>query len=92
MPKDIYSLSIDSRNSSKYAGSRLVVLFICWLYRFQVAPAELEDLLLSHPHIRDAAVVGVADDAAGELPKAYIVRANNELTEQIVFDYVKGRL
>ncbi len=41
----------------------------------QVAPAELEALLVGHPAIRDAAVVGVPDDEAGELPKAFVVLA-----------------
>jgi acyl-CoA synthetase (AMP-forming)/AMP-acid ligase II len=40
---------------------------------FQVAPAELEALLLTHPQIADAAVIGLADDEAGEIPAAYIV-------------------
>ncbi|KKZ65685.1 hypothetical protein EMCG_01247 [[Emmonsia] crescens] len=44
---------------------------------FQVAPAELEAHLLTHPHVADAAVIAVADDAAGEVPKAYVVKANN---------------
>jgi acyl-CoA synthetase (AMP-forming)/AMP-acid ligase II len=40
---------------------------------YQVAPAELEAVLLGHPQILDAAVVGVPDQAAGEVPKAFIV-------------------
>ncbi|KZV56553.1 4-coumarate--CoA ligase-like 7 [Dorcoceras hygrometricum] len=40
---------------------------------FQVAPAELEELLLSHPKIKDAAVIGLPDAEAGEVPIAYIV-------------------
>jgi acyl-CoA synthetase (AMP-forming)/AMP-acid ligase II len=40
----------------------------------QVAPAELEALLLTHPAIVDAAVVRRADEEAGEVPKAYVVR------------------
>jgi acyl-CoA synthetase (AMP-forming)/AMP-acid ligase II len=40
----------------------------------QVAPAELEGLLLTHPSVADAAVVPVADEEAGELPKAFVVR------------------
>lgn len=40
---------------------------------FQVAPAELEALLLKHEGIQDVAVIGVPDDASGELPRAYIV-------------------
>jgi 4-coumarate--CoA ligase len=39
----------------------------------QVAPAELEDLLLGHPSVEDAAVLGIPDDYSGELPKAYVV-------------------
>lgn len=39
----------------------------------QVAPAELEALLLGHPAVADAAVIPVADDKAGERPKAFIV-------------------
>ena len=40
---------------------------------FQVAPAELEALLLTHPGIADAAVVGVPDEEAGERPRAFVV-------------------
>ena len=40
---------------------------------FQVAPAELESLLLAHSSVADAAVIPVADEDAGEIPKAFIV-------------------
>jgi 4-coumarate--CoA ligase len=40
---------------------------------FQVPPAELEALLLSHPAIADAAVVGLPDEEAGELPVGFVV-------------------
>ncbi|KAH6835391.1 4-coumarate:CoA ligase 2 [Perilla frutescens var. hirtella] len=43
---------------------------------FHVAPAELEALLIAHPSISDAAVVPMADEAAGEVPIAFVVRAN----------------
>ncbi len=40
---------------------------------FQVAPAELEGLIIDHPKVADVAVIGVPDEEAGELPKAFIV-------------------
>ncbi len=40
---------------------------------YQVAPAELEALLLTHPAVADAAVVALPDADAGEIPKAFIV-------------------
>jgi acyl-CoA synthetase (AMP-forming)/AMP-acid ligase II len=40
---------------------------------YQVAPAELEALLVTHPAIADAAVVGSPDEEAGEVPKAFVV-------------------
>ena len=41
----------------------------------QVAPAELEAHLLTHPAVADAAVIPVPDERAGEVPKAFVVRA-----------------
>ncbi|MGW8329623.1 4-coumarate--CoA ligase family protein [Streptomyces sp. NPDC055897] len=41
---------------------------------FQVAPADLEALLLTHPAIADAAVIGVYDADGNEVPKAFVVR------------------
>ena len=59
----------------------------------QVAPAYLEDLLMKHPDIADAAVVGVADDVAGELPKAFVVKLHgSRVAEEDVIEYVQGKL
>ena len=56
---------------------------------FQVPPAELEALLLSHPKIADVAVIGIPDEEAGELPKAFVVVSpGQELSEQEVKDFV----
>src|SRR5436305_8088665 len=41
---------------------------------FQVAPAELEALLLTHPGIADAAVIGSRNDDGNEIPHAFVVR------------------
>jgi len=60
---------------------------------FQVPPAELEALLLTHPEIADCAVIGIPDDEAGELPKAFVVVApGQELTEQDVKDFVADKV
>ncbi|MCA0871846.1 AMP-binding protein [Seohaeicola saemankumensis] len=40
---------------------------------FQVAPAELEATLLTHPSVADVAVIGVPDESAGEVPMAFVV-------------------
>lgn len=42
---------------------------------FQVPPAELEAVIITHPKIIDVAVIGIADDEAGEVPKAFVVCA-----------------
>lgn len=43
----------------------------------QVAPAELEAHLLTHPAVADCAVIPVPDDAAGEVPKAFVVKSSS---------------
>jgi len=43
----------------------------------QVAPSELEDMLRRHPAVVEAAVIGIEDEKAGELPRAYIVKKPN---------------
>ncbi|GMT14942.1 hypothetical protein PFISCL1PPCAC_6239, partial [Pristionchus fissidentatus] len=58
----------------------------------QVPPAELEDILLSHPSIQDAAVIGIPDAKAGELPKAYIVKSNPSLTAEQVYNFVEEKV
>jgi 4-coumarate--CoA ligase len=60
---------------------------------YQVAPAELEALLLSHPQIADAAVVGAQDAEGSEVPKAFVVPvAGAELSAQQVMDFVAERV
>lgn len=60
---------------------------------YQIAPAELEALLLSHPKVMDAAVIGVLDDDQQEIPKAFVVPApDSGLTEQEVMDFVAAEV
>lgn len=55
-------------------------------------PAEIEAQLLTHPNIIDAAVIGIPDEEAGELPIAFVVRKpNSNLTEKEVIDFVASK-
>jgi 4-coumarate--CoA ligase len=60
---------------------------------FQVPPAELEALLLTHTGIADAAVIGIPDEEAGELPKGYVVlKPDTELSAEEVQEFVAGQV
>lgn len=60
---------------------------------YQIAPAELEALLLSHPKVMDAAVIGVLDDDKEEIPKAFVVAAPDAgLTEDEVKEFVAANV
>jgi acyl-CoA synthetase (AMP-forming)/AMP-acid ligase II len=50
----------------------------------QVAPAELEAVLLGNPAIADACVIGVADEEAGEVPKAFVVKKGEISADQVL--------
>jgi acyl-CoA synthetase (AMP-forming)/AMP-acid ligase II len=58
---------------------------------FQVAPAELEAVLLTHPAVADAAVIPLRNDEAGEVPKAFVV-SKGEVTVAELMDYVAQRV
>ncbi|KAK4385562.1 4-coumarate--CoA ligase-like 7 [Sesamum angolense] len=60
---------------------------------YQVAPAELEAILTGHPQILDAAVIPAEDEAAGQIPIAYVVRAaGSELTEDQIIQFVANQV
>jgi len=60
---------------------------------FQVAPAELEALLLTHPSVADAAVIGVADNEAGEVPKAFVtLKTDQQATAESIQQFVKDQV
>ncbi|KAG9499722.1 hypothetical protein J7337_008182 [Fusarium musae] len=62
----------------------------------QVAPAELEAHILSHPFVADCAVIPVPDDFAGEVPKAFVVKdactgtKSDEEIENAICKYVES--
>jgi acyl-CoA synthetase (AMP-forming)/AMP-acid ligase II len=56
---------------------------------YQVAPAELEAILLTHPAVADCAVIPMADEDAGEVPKAFVVTKCDCTVRELV-DFVAG--
>mmetsp|Transcript_14889 Transcript_14889/g.32333 ORF Transcript_14889/g.32333 Transcript_14889/m.32333 type:complete len:596 (+) Transcript_14889:120-1907(+) len=63
---------------------------------YQVAPAELEELILHNEHVQDVAVVQIPDEVSGELPRAYVVLKPSadpkEATEEYLKEWVKERV
>jgi len=60
---------------------------------FQVPPAELEGLLLTHPAVADSAVIPIPDEEAGEVPKAFVVlKPGAEATPEEMMEHVAGHV
>ncbi|MEP7104673.1 MAG: AMP-binding protein, partial [Chloroflexota bacterium] len=59
---------------------------------FQVPPAELEAILLSHPKVADAAVIGIPDDEAGEIPKGFVVLKDPSATPDELMAFVADKV
>lgn len=62
---------------------------------FQVPPAEVEAVVITHPKIIDVAVIGIADEEAGEVPKAFVVCAPGatvtlEDVQELVAEHLVG--
>jgi acyl-CoA synthetase (AMP-forming)/AMP-acid ligase II len=58
---------------------------------YQVAPAELEAILVEHPAVAEAAVVGRPDEEAGEVPKAFVA-LTGEATDEEIMGFVAERV
>ncbi|XP_075222449.1 luciferin 4-monooxygenase-like [Lycorma delicatula] len=60
---------------------------------YQVAPAELEALILSIPEIKDVAVIGLPDEACDELPMAFVVREHgSNISENDIVKFVASKV
>jgi long-chain acyl-CoA synthetase len=59
---------------------------------FKAYPTEIEDVIMLHPGVRDAGVVGVPDEHSGESVAAFVVRKNPDLTAESVLAHCRQRL
>ena len=62
---------------------------------FSIAPAELEAVLVEHPAVQESAVVGVPDEEAGEIPKAFVILyggTSSSVTDEELITFVNGKL
>jgi len=70
-----------------YLKLNLIKIFL------QVSPTEIENVLIKMDGVADIAVVGIPDEKAGELPKAYIVRnAGSKISAEDVAEYLKPKV
>jgi len=58
----------------------------------QVAPAELENLIRTLDGVIDVAVIGIPDERAGEVPRAYVVKSEENLEENDVKEHIAKAL
>ncbi|MEQ0922811.1 AMP-binding protein [Acinetobacter schindleri] len=59
---------------------------------FNVYPNELEGVLSKHSKILECAVIGIDDEKSGQVPKAFIVKQDETLTQDEVMTYLKQQL
>lgn len=59
---------------------------------FNVYPNELEGVLSRHPKILECAVIGIDDEKSGQVPKAFIVKQDENLTQDEVMTYLRQQL
>ncbi len=59
---------------------------------FNVYPNEIEDVIAMHPKVLEVAAIGVTDEKSGEVPKVFIVKKDQSLTEQEIIDHCRTNL
>lgn len=59
---------------------------------FNVYPREIEEVIAQYAKVLEVAAIGIKDEKSGEVPKVFIVRKEDSLTEEEVFTYAKANL
>ncbi len=59
---------------------------------FNVYPNEIEDVIMMHPKVLEVAAIGVKDEKCGEVPKVFVVKKDNSLTEEEVIEHCRKNL
>ncbi|WP_210336977.1 long-chain-fatty-acid--CoA ligase [Aquamicrobium zhengzhouense] len=59
---------------------------------FNVYPNEIEEVVAMHPGVLEVAAIGVPDEKSGEIPKVFVVKKDQSLTEQEIIDFCRDKL
>lgn len=59
---------------------------------FNVFPNEVEDVAAGHPGVLEAACIGIPHDKTGEMVKLFVVKKDNDVTEDSIIDYCRENL
>jgi long-chain acyl-CoA synthetase len=59
---------------------------------FNVYPNEIEDVLMQHPKVREAAAIGVPSELSGEAVKVCVVKKDPSLTKEELLDHCRRQL
>ncbi|MEO3998026.1 long-chain-fatty-acid--CoA ligase [Mesorhizobium sp. CAU 1732] len=94
MTKDGYFKSgdmgfMDARGHIKIVDRKKDMILVSG---FNVYPNEIEDVIAMHPGVLEVAAIGVPDEKSGEVPKVFIVKKDDKLTEKDVLDFCKDKL
>ncbi|MDH5580588.1 MAG: AMP-binding protein, partial [Bdellovibrionales bacterium] len=59
---------------------------------FNVYPNEIEDVMATHPKVFECAAIGIPDEKSGEVVKLFVVKKEEDLTDQELFNFSKENL
>ncbi|MBL0935932.1 MAG: long-chain-fatty-acid--CoA ligase [Rhizobiaceae bacterium] len=80
---------IDARGYVKIVDRKKDMILVSG---FNVYPNELEEVVAEHPGVLEVAAVGVPDEHSGEVPKLFVVKKDEKLTEQEIIDFTRDKL